>query len=80
MAAQPSAASSRAKAMQASMSQPLPSTQSVADTRTHTGRSSANAARTSPNTSSAKRIRLASDPPYSSLRRLAMGERNWCSR
>ena len=34
-------------------------------------------ARTASTTSSAKRMRLSSVPPYSSLRRLADGERNW---
>ena len=41
----------------------LPSTQSVADTRTHTGRSAGNAARTASNTSSGKRMRWARLPP-----------------
>ena len=40
-----------------------PSSQSVAETRTPTGRSAGNAARTASKTSSGKRIRLASEPP-----------------
>ena len=39
-----------------------------------------NAARTASNTSSGKRMRFSSEPPYWSVRWLAIGDRNWCSR
>ena len=79
MAAQPRAFSACANATLLSRSQP-PSTQSVADRRTHTGRSAGNAARTASNTSSGKRMRFSRLPPYSSVRWLASGDRNSCSR
>lgn len=55
----------------------LPSgTQSVAEMRTITGRSAGHASRTASKTSSGKRSRFSSGPPYASVRRLATGERN----
>ena len=38
------------------------------------------AARTAWNTSSGKRMRFSSDPPYRSSRRFDSGDRNWCSK
>ena len=59
----------------------LPSgTQSVAEIRTIIGLSAGQAARTASNTSSGNRSRFSSEPPYSSVRLLATGERNDDSR
>ncbi len=52
------------------------STQSVAEMRTDMGRSAGQAARIAPKTSSGKRRRLASAPPYSSRRWLSSGVMN----
>jgi hypothetical protein len=72
---QPSFLSSRAKTTVWAMSQP-PSVQSVQETRTPRGLSSGHSARTAAKTSRGKRMRFASEPPYSSSRRLESGERN----
>ena len=61
------------------MSQP-PSTQSVAERRIQTVCARVTAARTASNTSRGKRMRFSSEPPYSSSRRLEIGDRNSCSR
>ena len=53
-----------------------PSYQSVAEIRTLIGRSAGQTARTASNTSSGKRSRFSSEPPYSSVRWLVSGERN----
>ena len=79
IAEQPRRSSSCANNAVSSAVQP-PSTQSVPETRTVTGRSAGNASRTSSNTSSGNRIRLSRLPPYSSPRRLEIGERNSWSR
>ena len=55
-------------------SPPFPST---AETRKNSGLSCGHAARTVSATSSAKRMRFSRDPPYSSVRWLDTGERNW---
>ena len=60
--------SSRARTTDCSRSQP-PSTQSVAEMRTRTGRSTGKASRTACATSSGRRIRFSRLPPYSSVRR-----------
>ena len=57
-----------------------PSTQSCADTRTLIGLSSGQTARIAANTSSGKRQRFSSEPPYSSMRWLVSGEINDDSR
>ena len=44
--------------------------------RTVIGRSAGHTARTASKTSSGKRSRFASEPPYASVRRLVSGERN----
>ena len=59
---QPRAFSRRASSIASSSVQP-PSTQSVAETRTPSGRSAGQAARTASNTSSGKRMRLSNLPP-----------------
>ena len=56
------------------------STQSLAEIRTSTGFSSGHTARTAALTSSVRRIRFSSEPPYASVRVLESGERNSCSR
>ena len=48
--------------------------------RTDIGRSSGHAARQAAKTSSGKRARFSSDPPYSSARTFVSGERNEDSR
>ena len=57
-----------------------PGIQSVAEMRTAIGRSAGHAARTASNSSSGKRSRFASDPPYASVRRLVTGEMKLASR
>ena len=54
--------------------------QSVADRRTDIGFISGHTARQASNTSSGKRIRFSSRPPYSSTRRLVIGEMKLASR
>ena len=71
----------KARAISTASCSVLPSgTQSVAEMRTIIGRSAGQAARTASNTSSGKRSRFSSEPPYSSVRWLATGERNEESR
>jgi hypothetical protein len=53
-----------------------PLAQSCAEMRTDIGRSAGHAARIARNTSSGKRQRFASVPPYSSVRRLVSGQMN----
>ncbi len=79
MAAQPRVLKALDIATVPSMSQP-PGTQSVAEMRAHTGLPAGKAARTASNTSSGKRILFSRLPPYWSVRLLAIGDRNWCSR
>ncbi len=55
---------------------PQPASSST-DRRMNNGLCAGQLARTASVTSMAKRMRLSSEPPYSSLRRLARGERNW---
>ena len=57
-----------------------PSIQSVAEMRTDIGLSSGHALRIALNTSSGKRIRFSSEPPYSSVRLLVIGEMKLASR
>ena len=57
-----------------------PSIQSCAEMRTHVGLSCGQAARTASNTSIGKRSRLASEPPYWSVRWFDSGEMNVDSR
>ena len=52
----------------------------MAETRAVSGFSAGHAARTARSTSSGKRIRFASDPPYSSVRRLVSGLMKLASR
>ena len=47
--------------------------QSLAEIRTDIGRAAGHTARIAPNTSSGKRSRFSSEPPYSSVRRLVSG-------
>jgi len=63
----PSALTRRANSTESSMERP-PSTQSVAETRTQTGRLAGKAARTARMISSGNFARLARPPPYSSVR------------
>ena len=79
MKSQPSAFSWRAVSTVSSSVSP-PSTQSVADSRMPIGFSAGQALRQASKTSSGKRRRFSIVPPYSSLRVLLSGERNWCSR
>jgi hypothetical protein len=60
-------------------STPDPSSVSAA-IRTAIAQSSATASRTSSIASSQKRARFSNAPPYSSVRRLYTGERNWDGR
>ncbi len=73
MMSQPCAFSSCATFTASSGSIP-PGAQSTAEMRTEIGLCSGQAARTASNTSSGKRIRFSSEPPYSSLRSLVSGE------
>ncbi|SLI27835.1 Uncharacterised protein [Mycobacteroides abscessus subsp. abscessus] len=57
-----------------------PSAQSVAEMRTDSGRSAGHTCLIASNTRSGNRSRLSRLPPYSSVRRLASGERNAESR
>ena len=57
-----------------------PAAQSVAEMRTEIGLSAGQAARTASKTSSGKRMRFSSEPPYSSVRWLVSGERKLASR
>ena len=57
-----------------------PGTQSTAEMRTDIGFAAGHAARTASNTSSGKRMRFSSEPPYSSVRRLVSGEMKLASR
>ena len=79
MMSQPWARSARATSTASAGSSP-PSFQSVADRRTDIGRAAGHTARTASKTSSGKRSRFASEPPYSSVRRLVSGEMNEASR
>ena len=76
---QPCSRSMRANWTAWSGSKP-PLTQSVAEIRTLIGFSSGHTARQASNTSSGYRARASSDPPYSSSRALAIGERKLESR
>jgi hypothetical protein len=67
------------KAIVSSSDQP-PSTSSIDETRTNRGFPAGQMFLTSFATSSGKRIRFSSEPPYSSLRVLVRGERKVCSR
>ena len=51
-------------------------TQSLAEMRTEIGFAAGHTARTARYTSSGKRMRFSSEPPYSSLRRLVSGVMN----
>ena len=53
-----------------------PSIQSTEEMRVEIGLCAGQAARTALNTSSGKRMRFSSEPPYSSVRRLVSGEMN----
>ena len=79
MRSQPASAKARPTSIASSPVSP-PSIQSVAEMRTDIGFSSGQTARIARNTSSGKRRRLASVPPYSSLRRLVSGETKLASR
>ncbi len=71
----------KARASSTASCSSLPSgIQSVAEMRTVSGRSAGQAARTASKTSSGKRSRFSSEPPYSSVRWLEIGERNEDSR
>ncbi|MDT4869554.1 hypothetical protein FQZ97_1045910 [compost metagenome] len=76
---QPRALSSWPNATLCAASHP-PSTQSVPERRMPSAMLAGSAARTASNTASGKRMRFSSEPPYSSMRWLEIGERNWCSR
>ncbi len=75
----PSAASRRDTATVSSSFQP-PGAQSVAESRTSSGRCDGHADLTARVTSSSRRARFSKLPPYSSVRSFARGDRNWCSR
>src|SRR5262249_32836417 len=51
-----------------------------AETRMPSGFCSGHTTRTASYISIAKRMRFSSEPPYSSMRWLESGERNWCAR
>ncbi len=69
----------RATATESSSESP-PSFQSVAEMRTDIGFSSGQTFRSARNTSSGKRMRFLSAPPYSSVRTLVSGEMKLASR
>ncbi len=76
---QPCSRSMAANATASSSPKP-PGTQSVAEIRTLIGFSDGHTARQASNTSSGKRARASSDPPYSSSRTFVSGERKVESR
>ena len=76
---QPASAKARATSTASSPVRP-PSFQSVAEMRTDIGFSSGQALRMARNTSSGKRRRFSSEPPYSSVRVLVSGEMKLASR
>ena len=76
MKSQPSALSWRAVSIVSSMLTP-PSTHSTQESRMPIALPAGQTRRQASNTSSGKRRRLSAVPPYSSLRWLLMGDRNW---
>ena len=80
MTSQPFSLRQRDRITDSSTVTPSPPSQSVAEMRTDIGCSSGQASRIAPKTSSGKRIRFSSEPPYSSSRWLVSGERKLDSR
>ena len=79
MASQPCARNARATSTASSGTMP-PGDQSTAEMRTLIGFAAGHAARTASNTSSGKRSRRSSGPPYSSVRWFVSGEMKLASR